>query len=768
MDKQISPMNRATIISKKTCLVSAEFEEFQGWAAKYAKDSRVSSFLSESDFQKEYFRGYIAKEDHIFIILGTIIIDEIIKNAEEDTVAQVKRAFGYISENNIPLKLDSAKSNFLSVVDLVKTERQRLMNDRKMNGQTKQLYEMIYQQFVNENASLLAIAEAARALMIKRFHQNSNQPSSKEILSAILEEKSLSSYYKLLISNFVAVLPYEIRLIKIQEGKNFRIESEAFRGNFNTLRIRANWLQIKSETSLLNFMCYNASDLTRDSPDNKQNSGAALLNSLKQNPIQSEIVLNVSRNNSKASNKQDQKENDVSCTKCKKIFQSNQLLKRSGCHHQYCFSCLFDHIRNLTGLIQGNCSSCNISQSELREFFKQFLNEDSAYSIVFSQMEEKSHRNVEENKSNGIQSKLTPYVFCHGCKTQTETTSTYNLPLCKHMICLECYQIYSVMNSQRGDGCIVIDCIYRTKGSSETNFLPNQQPRLVNVNGSNHNSPIPAIQKNEETQKMSLSQCKDCKTLRASAEFELFSTCGHKICRSCTKISNMKNTEHLDYLLCPSCYYDIKANNEIKTNSIKANNDIKTNGIKPHEVKADIIPMIQTQFRACITCKAKIELPLKRDGVPQCVKCPQCKTSICLDHDCMLSDCFCYCAGCLTFMKLDLKTNFKHCSKCKLKLCLNCRSKPNEVCRCSQCKVCFNINTHEEYSVCVQCRRNNKICSSCFDPLLEESQVELYCGHKICRSCKFERFQDANVYEMACVICDLLMNSSVRCSAFYS
>ena len=755
-------MNKATIFSKKNCPVSWNFEDIQTWSERYAKESRIMTFLNEYSLENEFYRVFISNETPIFLMLGSIILDEFIKHGEEDIINQIKKAFTSVYKL-LPELNSLAENNFQQLVSMVREERKNFLQNAKTNSQARTLFEEIYKKIVLVGPYLSALADAARVLLLHKLLNDENSRSSADLISVIAKDNSNAHYYPSILSNFASMLSYEIKLVQIQKENELNTEFKAFGRSFGS-RFRASLVVVKMEKSKWSYIGYNASDLVLGREDKKDGIARSMI-SRKQASLIMKKTSGIS--NSQINQQPEDKKFDVlkheeskiltsltssgkkieikglNCSKCQGVYQDNVLIKLDFCRHRFCIECLLNHSDKPSNLIQPDCN-CQVSIGQVHTFLSQFWKENSA-SALSKRIEQKLNSTKETDqkmKSSNVRNegKGEPLQLkCNFCNHPTDGTNILKNPTCGHVFCLECVEKFNNMSIEIDKQCIIENCGNDRKKENVVN--PSTKETLVNPPTKEGTAPpkkddvVPQKQKikilSVGDEKLSdpteyvLISCQSCKYQKIESKFFKFPSCPHNICKDCVQTKKFEK--------CPMCRSDSQA-------------------LPPQ--KTAITKMI---LISCINCGSINDIPQKQGDAP-CFKCSQCAAAICITHDSLLSKCICFCPSCLSPVKNNIQINSKHCTKCGSNFCLGCRkeTQKNEICSCL-CVVCFNNATDPGYNICVQCREDPKVCFVCFDELYEDSEVELKCRqHKICRVCLMEKLKYTDLSQISCTTCDLL------------
>lgn len=126
---------------------------------------------------------------------------------------------------------------------------------------------------------------------------------------------------------------------------------------------------------------------------------------------------------------------------------------------------------------------------------------------------------------------------------------------------------------------------------------------------------------------------------------------------------------------------------------------------------------------------------------PRRFTCNVCHKMICLEHNCGIFECFCYCSNCSvpTLFVPSMKINF--CQSCRVRKCFNCRTQGKKFCNCI-CDRCLKENSPNH-----ECEPS---CHYCLNSLPKLKNCQ--CGLFICHGCFYLCLKDDGKYE--CLIVD--------------
>ena len=636
MQERQSNLMKPTIAIRQSCKLFSKFFDYEGLLDDYLEESGVVSSLRRENLKKAMFRKYIGKELPIFHILGSILMDDIILHACEPRINQIKKAFEYMTNQQILSDLEAVEKNFQQLVSIINEERDRFMPTLQVNDRMESLFSLIYSKIIEDPNFVNAVAQSSRILVLHHLMMDQKY-SSPTLRTAIIEDSSITEFYPQILSIFVSLQPYNIEYIQIHNENGSNMEQKLFCHDSQLQYFSLCILEIKIRKGHESFICYDSYDLTLEAINSKKSLVVSSSNG---------ILLK-------------------SCAKCQKSPQHQEFLKGERCKHGYCLECVISNYTQLSSMINYDCD-CDVTKQNAETFLTQYLQRNPSSSLA-TQIQEKlkspqsmkqspSSSEVEVNKGN--------YKSCDLCNKNYRDSVVFRNSLCSHAFCLSCItdpsQHISLMST-----CLSVSCNKSLDKKELEDFL--------NRNGSNQR-----ILKTESS---------------------------------------------------PSHY--------------------QKQGLLPNGVVNSPI-----KTAPCLKCSHQIEIPPKKDGVPQCKKCSHCNEIHCFDHNNSLMQCYCYCPFCFKKMRVDIRKNLKVCS-CNRSFCLSCRKESTDrnPCEC-WCRICFEGTFKQGFPLCKNCKDNSKTCQYCFDNLLDASSAELGCGHKICLTCKNELWQ--KVGEMSCNMCVLL------------
>ena len=108
----------------------------------------------------------------------------------------------------------------------------------------------------------------------------------------------------------------------------------------------------------------------------------------------------------------------------------------------------------------------------------------------------------------------------------------------------------------------------------------------------------------------------------------------------------------------------------------------------------------------CPECKSEGVIKNYRvEDKARSYKCKTCDKTICIEHEQLILECFCFCLQCYK-QTFTIESLFqKYCASCKTRFCEMCSVKGKKECNCI-CKKCGNVDLadHECMGMCHHCK----------------------------------------------------------------